>query len=98
MFPVPGQSKIWAALDVSLTFLAWEEGKVGGLLSTSSDLSLLQPITQQAPREVLSPNQHHANSDRCMYLGGPGEHLELGSVAPQQLPHLRSFSKQDLIK
>lgn len=50
VFPVLGQIGIWAALDVSLTFLAWGEGKVGGLLSTSSALSL-QPITQQAPHE-----------------------------------------------
>lgn len=34
-------------------------------------------------------------TDGCMYLGAAGgAHLELGSLAPQQLPHLRSLFLQ----
>lgn len=43
-----GHAGIGAALDVSLTFLAWGKGEVGGLLSTSSALSL-QPISPCTP-------------------------------------------------
>lgn len=46
-FLAPGHG-IWAALDVSLTFLAWGGGKVGGLLSTSSVLSP-QPVSPYMP-------------------------------------------------
>lgn len=42
-------------------------GTVGRVLSTSSALSLQPPPT--GPMwEVWSPNQHHANSDRWMYI------------------------------
>lgn len=37
----------------------------------------------------MSPNQHHANSDRWMYISG-GNDLELGLTAPLKPPHPRS--------